>query len=546
MNNSEQTDAKTYLKDITKELQRLKQDLIPQLTKEIEELQTKKNGLLVEIDELKDNRDIYLTQQQELANKIAPAIAQELQRIVIQQLSQQGLNNDKASLNALNSYNSQADRIIASLDATIRNIFQTLQHDLTSYQSSMSQKLEQMYTLEQQGEAILDALVCRIKEELDTDNFIKELPPSPSASINYFPPPLDYNLIPEEKSENISLNKDFNNNKEEIIVQKNNSFGTNKSPNSLLGFGLILFSSIALYLQNIIIFIIFKRTPLFGILEIGGYLTPRFGNSLLMVFLRLVSFVPILVIMTGVLFPKIGADLKKAFKDKILIVLISICAFLLFISLVLMYFSLGYLNPGVAITFFFIFPIITVIFSWLFSSKKPSLLIFIAIATILFGLALMVFQDSDKLSTTRVIYVTCSGVAFAFHLLFIQLCTKRIDPIPFSLINFCGILIFSILSLFIPLAPSWSLSVEPHMWNNIIISGIMLGILSILSYLANNVGINLIGANRAAIFSSIGPLLTSILVWIIIGKSLIGLQILAMIIVTIGVTVLNLERLFRN
>ena len=158
----------------------------------------------------------------------------------------------------------------------------------------------------------------------------------------------------------------------------------------------------------------------------------------------------------------------------------------------------------------------------------------------------MVFQDSNKLSTTRVIYVTCSGIAFAFHLLFIQLCTKRIHPIPFSLINFCSILIFSIISLFIPLAPSWALSVEPDMWNNIIISGIILGIFSIISYLANNFGISLIGAPRAAIFSSIGPILTSILVWIIIGKSLIGLQILAMIIVTIGVTVLNLERLFHN
>jgi drug/metabolite transporter (DMT)-like permease len=550
MNNYDPEETQSHLREINQELERLKQNILGELSQEIEQLQSKKDQLILEIQELKTDYQNQLIKQQELAKNIAPDIAKELQKNLIQQLSQQGLNNDEASLQALQHYHDQAHSLIASVDSILRTTFETLKDDLSSYQSSITQQIGQMYSLEQQGEAILDELVSRIQGELIPEKILGDLSNLPLLSENIAPISSTAVIESSPITEISNIKTNTNSIKSQSLInseitgQKTSFSFPLQTSNLLLGFGLILFSVFALYLQNIVVTILLNKSSLFSLFDIGGYLAPNMGSIFFIVFLKMAIFVPTLFLMTTFLSPHVWFDIKNAIKDKNLFILISICAFFLFVSSVLIYFSLGFLSAGIAITTFFIFPVINLFGSWLLFGIKPTFYYIITAIGILLGILIIVLQGSENLPTVGLICAGLSGISFAIHLLLIQVCTKTIHPVPFSLINFGVIFLLSLVSVLISLPQSWGFSIGEGMTINVILGGIILGGLSLLSYLANNFGITLIGAARASIFSVIGPFLTSFLAWIMIGQSLTGLEILGILIITVGVTVLNLDRLF--
>jgi len=522
--------AQVNIQNINQELEDLKQKVLFQLSQEIEELQAKKNYLLAEVQELENSRQQQLIQQQKLAQEIAPEIAKQLQQIVMQQLSEQGLNNQETSLTYLNKYHSKVDILMSSFDFTLRTIFKTLQQDLSSYQSSLAQQLGQMYSLEQQGEDILEALIFHLKEELQTQNV---LPPAPITAISS--PPV---ILPQPPPvAEITKKEPHKPNKTHLSLKP-------QDYNFSLGISLIIFSILAFYFQNVVVAIIFNQSSLFGLFEIGGYLTPTLGNSFLILFLRMVSFVPILFLITGILSPQIWQDLKNTVQNRKLIGLIALSSFFLFLSSSLIYLALGFLPAGIAVTIFFIFALIPPIYSWLFFQVKPSLLPVLGLIITVLGISLILSQGFNNLPNIGLIFALFSGITFACHLFVMQFCTKKLHSIPFSLINSSLVLIFAFVSLLIPLPETWGISMEFNLWGNLIITGLFLGLLTLVSYLANNVGIGLIGASISSVLSSIGPILTSFLAWILIGQPLIIVQFLGILTVTIGVMLLNLERLF--
>lgn len=209
--------------------------------------------------------------------------------------------------------------------------------------------------------------------------------------------------------------------------------------------------------------------------------------------------------------------------------------------------ALGALTPGVALTLFFVFPIVTVLMSWLLFGERPSLIRSLATLTVFGGVVLIAIPDPNaqlKVSALGIIYALAAGITFAFHVLLIQACTKKLHPIPFSVVNFIVILLFCAVSLLIPLPETMQVDVAPEMWTNVLVSSLVLGGLTLLSYLANNVGISYIGAARASIFGATGPALTSLLAFLIIAESLATQQLWGMLVVTIGVAGQNLERMF--
>jgi drug/metabolite transporter (DMT)-like permease len=81
------------------------------------------------------------------------------------------------------------------------------------------------------------------------------------------------------------------------------------------------------------------------------------------------------------------------------------------------------------------------------------------------------------------------------------------------------------------------------MWPSLIISCLVLGGTTLLSYLFNNIGISMIGAARASILGATGPALTALLAWAIIQRALYPQQIWGMLLVSLGVAALSFERL---
>lgn len=526
---SEPEAASASLKEITTELEHLKQNLIGQLSQEIEQLQTKKSRLQLEVEQLEFQRQEQIKQQQDLAKQIAPAIVQQLNSIIQQRLKHHHSGTEQL---ALNEHQNHTYGLISALDATLKNTFNTLQQDLRSYQSALSQQLGQMYSLEQQGEAILDALVTRLKDELTneksselTENKLIKSPPKKFPKEVVSPPKI---LETEQQP----------------VVKRH------QLTKVRLGFLLVLFSSLALSFQNVLIRIILSPSEIFGVFETGGYISTSFANSLLILCLRMVVVVPLMLIIAHRLYPRTRQEMRKVslFRDKGLFFSVAWCGFFLFLSSALIYLALGSLSPGIALTCFFVFPIVTLFLSWLFFGERPSPTRVFAALTVFVGVVLITVGKggADNLSTLGIIYALGAGITFALHVLLIQFCTKKMHPVPFSVVNFIAILVFSALSMVILPLVGFPITIDPTMTSSIIISGGILGVITLISYLSNNIGISYIGAARASIFGATGPALTSLLAWGIIGEDLVGWQIAGMLVVTAGVMGLSLERLFKS
>lgn len=552
--------ATNSLKALTAELEQLKGSLLVQLSQEIEQLQARKLRLLAETEDLERQRQEQLAQQQELARQLAPALAEEIQLVLRQRLQDQGLT---PSAVGLDHYGDRAHRLISSLDSTLNVTFRTLQQDLSSYHSSLAQQLGQMYNLEQQGEAILEALVGRLKEELQRDEAPAEsptarLPPPPPSDPE---PPANHHQPPAPPTPEPPAAKPAR----PVIVPPPVPSPPPPPPAAKpeppaprrptaakiqLGFLLVLFSSLALSFQNVVISVILNPSSIFGIFETGGYISPSFGNSLLILFLRMLVVVPAMALLAQILYPTTWSELRRFFRTGTSASYLKVvaCGFFLFASSALIYTALGLLSPGVALTLFFIFPIVTVLLSWLMFGERPSKVRTLTSLAVFLGVVLIASPASDTgagLDAWGVTTAFGAGVTFALHVLLIQACTRELHPVPFSVINFAIIFGFSALSLVLPL-PGVSIIIEPGMWPNLLVSSLVLGALTLLAYLANNIGISYIGAARAAIFGATGPALTSLLSWIVIGRPLFGLQILGMLVVTGGVMGQNLERFYQQ
>lgn len=553
--------AEARLQQISADLDHLRQTLTAQLQGEVQQLQQHKSELQQEIQTLE-------AQRRSLMEQMAPTLVTELKSI----LKKQGAvgNQIDGNTQEITTYGNNANRLIADLDSTFRTTFKTLQLDLNSYHSSLSQQLSQMYTLEQQGEAILDALVSRLKEELyeqqqqqviASPSLIQQTMSSPVSTTTDYgyqqnqiiqdhqtSLPLDSEAVSLPEKEVYTPTLGEKNKKKDITFSK-----------SQLGLMLILFSSLILSLQNVVISIILNQSSIFGLIKtgglitVGGYISPGIGNSLLILFLRMVFVVPAMCLIARSLHPSSFKDIEKFIqtKDWMLFLKAAGSGFALFLSQVLIYTALGPLSPGVAITIFFIFPIVTLLLAWFVFGERPTNVRWLVAFLVVFGVALISAPSgSSQLNFPlgSMFAAIFSGVSFAAYILLTQACSKKIHPVPFSVINFGTIFVFSAISLlltFTPLLPdSWAVDVAPGKGFSVLLSGIILGVLTLLSYLSNNIGISYIGAAISSIFGATGPVLTSLLSFIVIGKTLTGQQVGGMLVVTIGVLALNLERMF--
>ncbi len=549
--NNESGKAQDNLRAIEVGLENLKKNLLSDLSGEIEQLQNKKKQLIEDIEQLESQHQQQTQQQQELAKQLAPAIAQQLHYLLQQRLQEretpQLIADSTPTTVPLSDYNENAYRLISSLDSTLRTTFKTLQQDLSSYQSTLSQQLGQMYSLEQQGEAILETLVNRLKDELKAEKqnnsteakLVSTNGSTYPAPPRQLPPQNDFTAPPPAFKDAQPLTK------------QPPPVKTKKLSLVWQGFILVVFASLILSLQNVIVSIILQQSSVFGRFDIGGYISPNFGNSLLILWLRMMVVVPLMFVLGTRLYPQTQQDISQAFKsqDRDLFLKMTGSGFFLFLSSALIYLALGFLSPGVALTIFFIFPMVTVLLSWLFFGEKPSIFRGVATVTVLFGVYLISSQGGGaaaSLPLGGIFAAAGAGTCFSFSLLLAQASYKKIHPIPFTLVQFVTMLAFASLVFLLPLPGGWKHEVRPGMWDELWLSGLVLGVLTFFAYLANNIGIKYIGAARASIFGATGPALTAILALIIKGDRLESMEIWGMLIVSAGVLFLSLERFYNK
>jgi drug/metabolite transporter (DMT)-like permease len=566
--------AEEVLHSVMQELDALHENVKGQLNQDITRLQTEKNHLIEDIEGLREQyRKLqsqqmealsgrYIQQQQLWLKQLAQVLAHNLQDLLVQRFNELSANSGHSLSNPIPSgefpipmppsnYGERASELLAALDERIDRSFQMLEQDLSSYESELSVRLNNMQTLERQGEELLQNLVNRIREELESEE-------------EYLENPFDaQDSYPEESTNSVNsirpqvLQPTPADRPRQPVSDSSSAASTApaKAPSQVqTGLVLALSSAVVLSLFNVCLRILIKsKTPrvVFGLFELPGVVTPGFGNSLLILLMRLIVVMALMPILATFLYPSVWKDIRRLFQsgDRALWSKVLGSAFFLFLSQVLIYLAIGNIPAGIAITIFFIYPIVTVLGSWILFGSRPSTVGFLAIVGITAGLILAGWPSFAAPAPgggnvgVGVTAALASGITFAGYVLLTQMAAGKLHPIPFSLINFAAIFVFSSLSLWVPLSENFAPKIDQNVWPGLIVGGVVLGVLTLFSYLLNNFAIRFAGAALASVIGTLGPAMTALFGFIIIHEKLQPVAILGMVVVTLSVGAMSVERI---
>lgn len=575
------------LQSMTQSLESLQQSVVVQLQQDISRLQVEKSRLIDEIETLQhQQRSLQAQHQRSLsqqqieqqkiwAKQMAQSLANHLQALMMQRLSQmnyiptQNEANTFAGQPGASSQNAQ--RVLASLDVSLNQTLNSLSQDLSSYQSSLSQQISRMHSMQQQGEAILDVLVQRLSRQLQSE-LLRNQAAQPTGVLTNgdggrSPAELraSYNGVQSPSvngsSSNGSNGHGYTNGTAPI---NNGAISMSASvppvtqppkPNKLstlnafqTGILVMLGSTLALSLHNVVVGIVAReKSILGGLFQLGGYVNFSFGNAMLLLWLRMLVVVPLLSVLATTLYPACWRDIKAFLQssDRRLMFSVLGTGFFLFLSQISIYNAIGSVGPGVAVTILFMYPIITVPLAWVLFGDRPTPIrnvVMVAIALGVILVSLPALSRTGEVEMWGVVAAVASGITFAFYVISMQISSRKLHPVPVSVIQFSTIFLLTSLSLIF--LPNAGVNIPADGRVGFLIGGVILGALTLVGYLLNNFGIRFLGASRAAIFSSSGPVMTALLDFLITQTALMGVQVLGIVVVTGGLIALSFERMF--
>ncbi|MDX2213343.1 MAG: hypothetical protein SFY66_08650 [Oculatellaceae cyanobacterium bins.114] len=195
--------AQQVLQAVLQEMSYLRANVMQPLRQDVEQLQQQREALLLEVRMLEGQRQQQAlpqaqVNQQQIITEFLQSLMGRLQENLTGQVAQMVANLEAQStqeralpgnmpldtvhpetgisyqpvltaqqrLEQIQTLQSQSDQLLLKLDSTLRVIFESLQSNIQSYQDSLSQGLDKMHNLGQQGEAMFAALVNRLAQQL--------------------------------------------------------------------------------------------------------------------------------------------------------------------------------------------------------------------------------------------------------------------------------------------------------------------------------------------------------------------------------------------
>ncbi len=588
--NDESKIAREALRKVSQDLRALQDELSGQLNQDIARLQGTKHRLLNDIEILEDEyqtlkdevgtlkqqHSAELTRQQQAqqqvwAKKLAQALATHLQGRLTQDMY---AGSGSVGMTAAPDGSLQnAYQLLSSLDSSLNDTLHSLQQDLNSYQSSLSQQVSRMHSMEQQGEALLEALVSRLSLQLQTQiarpraiatvtngngnahsqqlNGYQQMPLYPShgqqvsgrQALPYNQPshhqPDSRGYPPAKAPPNYSAPPSNKARKPASAFQK--------------GLIFIVLSTLALSVHNVLVGIIGYGGNIFGQVPVEGIFPLNIPNSLMLLWLRMLVVLPLMCFVAHKIYPKVWSELRDFLgqSDKRHLFPVIASGSFLFMSQVLIYKAISDIGPGVAVTLLFMYPLITVPLAWFLFGDRPTPLRGLVMFAITIGI---IFTALPRISSDLAVGTVSpwgvfagllSSAAFALYLVSMQISFRKLHPVPATLIQFSTI--FVLTSLILVVGSLFGLeTAQPSSYTSLYIAAILLGGLTLLGYLFNNFGVRLMGAGQASIVAASGPVLTAIMAYVITPgekSTLQSIQWIGVILVTLGVLALSLERL---
>ncbi|MGG6293870.1 DMT family transporter [Leptolyngbya sp. AN02str] len=311
----------------------------------------------------------------------------------------------------------------------------------------------------------------------------------------------------------------------------------------MIGFIVVILGSLCLAGQNVLLRVMFAEGNIFGQFAWGGFVEATAANSLLILQIRSVMILPIMLGLAPHLYPATWSTLQFAVQPsqrKLLARAVASSSFL-FLGLALLFVAIAYIPAGVATVLFFTHPVTTGLLSWKLFGDRPTLLRIGVMVMVLGGSALVMPSLSTATESQSAIGVAAAlGASLAYSLqgILAQTCFQRIHPVPFTVINFAVMAVWSTVCLI------WfNFAIEPTAWGPIwIISGVA-ALLTLTGQLLYNVGIHLVSAALMAIVAVSNPIFTATTAWIVLQEVLQERQVLGIVLVVFGIIILGQERL---
>lgn len=310
----------------------------------------------------------------------------------------------------------------------------------------------------------------------------------------------------------------------------------------MLGFLIVLLSSVFFCFQNVIVRVLFNQQTVLGVFETGGFVTPNLHHSFLLMFMRMLLGVPLMASIAPRLYGPMWRDVARlAQPEQRFLLLQSVGGGgLMFLYLALLYISIGLIPTSIALTLFFTYPVFTALFSWKWFGNRPTRFRWSIMAAVLLGSLLTMpvpNTTAGDYNWTGVITGVVSGVAYALYTVVAQKSFEKLHPVPFSWISFTTTLVLSGLCLLL-----WPGGQDQLPWLPLWIGGLLSALMTFSGHILNNLGIRRIGATTAAMIGASNPALTAVLAWLAIQETLTSIQLVGVGVVTLSVGLLSLKR----
>ncbi|QNP30903.1 DMT family transporter [Cylindrospermopsis curvispora] len=319
-----------------------------------------------------------------------------------------------------------------------------------------------------------------------------------------------------------------------------------------IGFLWLGLYTIVCSLYNVIIRAFFwEGSQLLGEFQREGLLLPTLGNIFLLLMLRLLVVLPLMLLLGPTLHPPIWQELKNLFRKtnrnnskhttgKQLLILSVLSGGCLFLSELFIYVAISQLTVGVAMSLFFVYPLVTGILAWFLLSERPSPVKIGAIFGILGG---QLFILSTTINTLASISAILSGIAFGSYVIISRLSASAIHPISFGFLNFATMLLLSFLCLLVPLPADWNIVLKSSGFLELLLGAFMLAVLTLSAWLLKSLGTNKLGSHFYTLFRSFIPISTVVLAGLMIRENLDLSQMIGVILVTGGTAVISWEKM---
>ncbi|NJK61120.1 MAG: DMT family transporter [Oscillatoriales cyanobacterium SM2_1_8] len=287
------------------------------LLEDIERLQARYRELEAQMWVGESLNQSEILRQQWIA-ELATAIAFHLRRDWEQQEGQ-----------ALGRYGADIDRLLLSLDDTLRTAFQTLQRDVDSYQRDLDGQVQRMHNQRLQGEMLLAALVQKLTQEWQR---VETLPGSGSP-----PSPPEMPLASTMPT----------------VVQ------ARPARRGWRGWGLALGAALGLAGSNVAIALVLQPNRW----DVGGWVPADGAGILLVLAVRTAFLWPLLWGLARARGLRPGFEAGRLWRspqraDRRLLRLAIAGAILQFVSLVSFWGALGTLSPPAATAWFYLYPML--------------------------------------------------------------------------------------------------------------------------------------------------------------------------------------------